>query len=167
MHYFIGNLGHLFVIASLVTSLVAAFAYWKSFYSNDSIKKEGWRKNARTAFYSHGLSVLGVVVVLFVIIYQHYFEYHYAYSHSSRHLPGQYMVSCFWEGQEGSFLLWLFWNAVLGIVLIRTSGKSEPIVMGVFALVQVFLASTSDQFYTAANSVAKRRTRNTAADPLN
>ncbi len=141
MHYFIGNLGHLFVIASFVTSLVAAFAYWKSFYSTDSIKKEGWRKNAITSFYVHGLSVLGIVAVLFVIIYQHYFEYHYAYSHSSLHLPGQYMVSCFWEGQEGSFLLWMFWQAVLGIILMRTKQGWEAPVMIVFALVQAFLAS--------------------------
>src|SRR5882672_230664 len=141
MHYFIGDLGHLFVIASFVTSIVAAFAYWKSFYSTDNIKNEEWRKNARTAFYIHGLSVLGVVAVLFVIIYQHYFEYHYAYSHSSLHLPGQYMVSCFWEGQEGSFLLWMFWQAVLGLILIHTQKAWEAPLMVVFALVQAFLAS--------------------------
>jgi cytochrome c-type biogenesis protein CcmF len=141
MHYFIGNLGHLFVIASLVTSIVAAFAYWKSFYSTDNVNKEEWRKNARTAFYIHGLSVLGVVAVLFVIIYQHYFEYHYAYSHSSLHLPGQYMVSCFWEGQEGSFLLWMFWQAALGLMVMRTKHGWEAPVMIVFALVQAFLAS--------------------------
>lgn len=141
MHYSIGNLGHLFVITSLVTSVVAAFAYWKNFYAADAVKKEGWRKNARMAFYLHGLSVLGVVAVLFIIIYQHYFEYHYAYSHSSLHLPGQYMVSCFWEGQEGSFLLWMFWQAVLGMMLMRTKHGWEAPVMIVFALVQAFLAS--------------------------
>lgn len=141
MHYFIGNLGHLLVIASLVTSVVAAFAYWKSFYATDTVAKEEWRKNARVAFYIHGLSVLGIVAVLFVIIYQHYFEYHYAYSHSSLHLPGQYMISCFWEGQEGSFLLWMFWQAVLGLMLTRSRHGWEAPVMIVFASVQAFLAS--------------------------
>jgi len=81
------------------------------------------------------------VITLFVIIYQHYFEYHYAYAHSSLHLPGQYMISCFWEGQEGSFLLWMFWQAVLGIMLMRTKHGWEAPVMIVFALVQAFLAS--------------------------
>ena len=52
------------------------------------------------------------------------------------------MIACFWESQEGSFLLWLFWNAVLGVALMRTSGsKWEAPVMTVFALVQAFLAS--------------------------
>src|SRR5258705_9984486 len=141
MHYFIGNIGHLFVIASLVTSVVAAFAYGKSFYSIDHITKEGWRKNGRAAFYFHGFSILVIVFSLFYIIFQHYFEYHYAYSHSSLHLQRQYMVACFWESQEGSFLLWMFWQAVLGVILMRTKQGWETPVMIVFALVQAFLAS--------------------------
>ncbi len=141
MHYLIGNLGHLFVIVSLVAALVSAFSYWKNFYSTNDLTKKSWLVNARIAFYMHGLAVLGIVSVLFTIIYRHYFEYHYAYSHSSLHLPGQYMVSCFWEGQEGSFLLWMFWQAVLGIILIHTQRNWEAPVMVVFALVQAFLAS--------------------------
>jgi cytochrome c-type biogenesis protein CcmF len=53
----------------------------------------------------------------------------------------QYLLSCFWEGQEGSFMLWSFWNAVLGIVVMRTSREWESPVMTVVSLAQVFLAS--------------------------
>jgi cytochrome c-type biogenesis protein CcmF len=140
MHYFIGDLGHLFVIASFVTSLISAFAYWKA-NSVGVETKEQWLGNARVAFYVHSTAVVGVIVSLFVIIYQHYFEYHYAYSHSSLHLPGEYMISCFWEGQEGSFLLWIFWQAIIGLFLIRTQRNWEAPVMVVFGLVQAFLAS--------------------------
>jgi cytochrome c-type biogenesis protein CcmF len=140
MHYFIGNLGHLFVIISFVTSLISVFAYWKSNLALEE-EKEHWLKNARVAFYAHSAAVMGVVISLFVIIYQHYFEYHYAYSHSSLHLQGEYMISCFWEGQEGSFLLWIFWQAILGIILINTQRDWEAPVMVVFGLVQAFLAS--------------------------
>ncbi len=140
MHYFIGNLGHLFVIISFVTSLISVFAYWKSNLALAE-EKEHWLKNARVAFYAHSAAVMGVVISLFVIIYQHYFEYHYAYSHSSLHLQGEYMISCFWEGQEGSFLLWIFWQAILGIILINTQRDWEAPVMVVFGLVQAFLAS--------------------------
>ena len=105
-------------------------------------EKDDWRTLARWAFYTHGLAVLGVAVSLYWIIYNHYFEYHYAWSHSSLALPVQYMISCFWEGQEGSFLLWLFWNAVVGVILTRTAGSRwEAPMMTVFALVQAFLAS--------------------------
>lgn len=140
MHYFIGNLGHLFVIISFVTSLVSAFAYWKSQIAKAE-DKDQWLINARVSFYAHTVAVLGVVVSLFIIIYEHYFEYHYAYSHSSLHLPGEYMVSCFWEGQEGSFLLWIFWHALIGLILIKTQKEWEAPVMVVFGLVQAFLAS--------------------------
>jgi cytochrome c-type biogenesis protein CcmF len=141
MHYFIGNLGHLFVITSMVAALVSAFAYWRNFYATDPLKQDDWRINGRIAFYIHSAAVLGIVAVLYTIIQQHYFEYHYAYSHSSLHLPSQYMISCFWEGQEGSFLLWMFWQAVLGLVLIHTQRAWEAPVMIIFALVQAFLAS--------------------------
>lgn len=141
IHYFIGDLGHFFIILSFVTSLVAAFAYWKTKYSVEGAVQESWRQNARIAFYVHTLAVIGVFVSLFTIIYNHYFEYHYAYSHSSRHLPSHYMVSCFWEGQEGSFLLWIFWQAVLGLFVIHTQKNWEAPVMIVFSLVQAFLVS--------------------------
>jgi len=56
-------------------------------------------------------------------------------------MPMRYLLSCFWEGQEGSFLLWTFWNLILGNVLIKTAGKWQPSTMTVVSSVQVFLAS--------------------------
>jgi cytochrome c-type biogenesis protein CcmF len=141
LHYFIGNLGHLLVIASFVMALVSAFSYLKATHSKDLHDRQRWLMNARTAFWIHSVAVVGIASVLFTIIYQHYFEYHYAYAHSSRHLPGQYMISCFWEGQEGSFLLWMFWQSVLGLILIYTQKSWEAPVMVVFSTVQGFLAS--------------------------
>jgi len=141
MHLLIGNLGHFFVIASFVTALFTFFIYVKAVRSQDLVEQKQWLENGRVGFYLHTFSVLGIIFALFSIIYNHYFEYHYAYSHSSLHLPGQYMVSCFWEGQEGSFLLWMFWQAILGLILIRTQKTWEGPVMSVFALVQAFLTS--------------------------
>jgi cytochrome c-type biogenesis protein CcmF len=145
IHTTIGQLGHFLVILSFVTALVATGAYLKTTLAGPSAPDLGdWRRLARGAFYLHGLAVLGVAITLYTIVYNHYFEYHYAWSHSSRALPVQYMISCFWEGQEGSFLLWLFWNAVLGVILIRGHRKGsnwEAPVMTVFALVQAFLVS--------------------------
>ena len=140
MHYFIGNLGHLFVITSFVTSLISVFAYFKSQFAPTE-EKDQWLKNARISFYVHGLAVLGVVASLFIIISNHYFEYHYAYSHSDSRLPLHYLISTFWNGQEGSFLLWIFWQAFLGVILINTQREWEAPVMVVFGLVQAFLAS--------------------------
>ncbi|MEL7002545.1 MAG: cytochrome c biogenesis protein CcsA [Bacteroidota bacterium] len=141
IHEFIGDLGHVSVIVSFIAALAAAFSYFKATNSSDLKSKKGWQVNGKVAFYIHSAAVLGVVVSLFYIIYNHYFEYHYAWSHSSRRLPTHYMISCFWEGQEGSFLLWMFWHAILGIIIIATNKFWESPVMTVFSLVQAFLAS--------------------------
>lgn len=141
INLFIGNIGHLFVIISFVLSLASAFSYFMVSKKDDDFAQKEWTQNGRILFYLHGVFVVAVIVVLFLIIYNNYYEYHYAYAHASKYLPVHYMISCFWEGQEGSFLLWIFWNAVLGIILINTNKKWEAPIMVVFALVQAFLAS--------------------------
>ncbi|TAF67470.1 MAG: cytochrome C biogenesis protein [Cytophagales bacterium] len=140
---FIGDLGHLFVVASFITAIVAAISYaittqQLSLANHSTI---AWRNFSRFSFYIHTLSTWGVILVLFYIIYNHLFEYHYAWSHSSRNLPVYYMISCFWEGQEGSFLLWIFWHTCLGLILIHTNKTWEAPLMTIFALVQAFLVS--------------------------
>ena len=99
----VGDFGHLFVITSFITSLVATYAFFQSAQNKELHNR--WKNFSRIAFYLHGAAVLGVVSSLFIIIYNHHYEYHYAWSHSSNSLPVYYMISCFWEGQEGSFLL--------------------------------------------------------------
>lgn len=140
-HLFIGNLGKFFVVLSLVASLLATLAYVLATNSTDDLDKHSWKRFARIGFITHALSVLGIFITLFYIIHAHYFEYSYAWQHSSKALPVYYMISCFWEGQEGSFLLWMFWHAVLGLILMRTSGKWETPVMAVIALSQIVLSS--------------------------
>lgn len=141
IHTFIGAFGHFLLISSFVFSLLASILYFISARENDPFKRKQWAVNGRLSFYIHSAAVIGVVVSLFLIIYNHYFEYHYAWSHSSRTLPVHYMISSFWEGQEGSFLLWIFWHVLIGISLIFTSKKWESPVMAIFSLVQAFLTS--------------------------
>jgi cytochrome c-type biogenesis protein CcmF len=141
IHYLVGDLGHLFVITSFVASLASAFIYLKARQTPFPEQQKSWLLNGRVAFAVHSVSVIGIVVCLFIIIQRHYFEYHYAFSHSSRQLAPEYMIACFWEGQEGSFLLWMFWQAVLGIILIAKKDSWEAPVMAIVSAVQAFLAS--------------------------
>ncbi|MCU0400134.1 MAG: cytochrome c biogenesis protein CcsA [Algoriphagus sp.] len=137
---FVGNLGHLMTIVAFVSALVSAFAYIQYFQANE-IDKASWRRFSRISFYIHAASTAMIAFSLFEIIYNHRYEYFYAYSHSSKALPVHYMISSFWEGQEGAFILWAFWNVVLGVILIHTNKFWEAPVMVVFALVQAFLVS--------------------------
>jgi len=140
IHTLIGNFGQLFVIIAFVSALVAAFSFYKSVVIDD-LHKKGWMTYAQGAFYVHAVAVISIVFCLYYIVYNHYFEYHYAWSHSSLQLPVHYMISCFWEGQEGSFLLWTFWNVVLGMIILNTNKVWKGPVMSIFALIQVFLTS--------------------------
>ena len=136
IHYFEGQLGHIFIIAAFVSSLLSAWAFFKG-----RNQDEVWSSFGSKVFYVHAVAVIGIVATLFFLIHNHFFEYHYVYSHSSKLLPVYYQISCFWEGQEGSFLLWMFWNAILGIVLINTNKFWKAPVMFVMTLTQVFLTS--------------------------
>jgi cytochrome c-type biogenesis protein CcmF len=132
-----GNLGHMAVVLSFTASILSALAWYFAHQKNDA----SWEKIARMAFHTQSLMVLTIIGTLFYIIHQHMFEYHYAWQHSSIDLPVYYMISCFWEGQEGSFLLWVFWQMVIGNIMLHTSGLWTRQVMAVLMLSQIVLTS--------------------------
>ncbi len=139
-HLLPGHLGQIFVILSFGAALLSAISYYFATTNTNKLDKS-WLKMARVAFYVNSASIFGVGVCLFYVIYNHYFEYHYAWAYTSRDLPVYYIVSGFWNGQEGGFLLWTFWQAVLGNILIRRAKSWEQPVMTVISLSQVLLAS--------------------------
>jgi cytochrome c-type biogenesis protein CcmF len=140
-HLLPGLLGHFFITLSLVASLVATFAYFKTTQSKNDTDAGRWKTMARGAFMADVLSVFAIFGILFYIIYNHLFEYKYAWQHSSRTLEVKYLLSCFWEGQEGSFLLWSIWHCVLGLILVRKARNWEAPVMTVVSFAQVCLAT--------------------------
>jgi cytochrome c-type biogenesis protein CcmF len=138
----IGNLGQASVILAFVAAAVAAYGYFQAARGRALGQADAsWLRLARGAFFVHGAAVVAVVFCLFNIIYAHRYEYYYAWSHSSNHLPLHFMISCFWEGQEGSFLLWIFWHVVLGLGIMKFNKEWEAPVLAVFATVQAFLVS--------------------------
>ncbi|MBL7883655.1 MAG: cytochrome c biogenesis protein CcsA, partial [Bacteroidia bacterium] len=138
-HLWIGKVGNLFVVLSFVFALLASVSYFFASRNNDA--SFSWKKIARMSFRFHALSVIGIVATLFIMLMNHYFEYEYVWHHSNKEMPMRYILSCFWEGQEGSFLLWTFWHIVIGIILQKTAKNFEAPVMTIVSLVQVFLAS--------------------------
>jgi cytochrome c-type biogenesis protein CcmF len=137
-----GQIGHFLVLLSFMSSLVAAIAYFCSAQAKLVANQFDWSQLGRVAFFVHFASIVGVFVTLFYIIFTHRFEYHYAWSHSSTTLPFKYLLSCFWEGQEGSFLLWLVWHGLLGCIVAVKSGKWEAPVMTTISAIQFILGAT-------------------------
>ena len=143
-HLLPGQIGYFLTILSLVAALLATYAFAKAFFSKELSVQAQWNRLAKIAFYIEAISVFSCFIILFYIISNHLFEYKYAYMHSDKNLPYQYLLSCFWEGQEGSFLLWSFWHSVLGLlVLARLKRWNNNIngVMMVLNFVQFVLAT--------------------------
>lgn len=138
-HLWVGTIGNSFVFLSLIAAILSTVAYY--FHAKEQLTSE-WKSFARLCFSIHSISVIGIATTLFYMLFNHMYEYSYVWQHSNNSMPMEYIMSCFWEGQEGSFLLWTFWNVVLGNILRRQMDeKWEAPTMAVFSLVQVFLAS--------------------------
>lgn len=140
-HLLPGQAGHFFAVLSLVASLVATIAYFKASRVELDTQKASWIRLARVSFLAETISVLAMFGILYYIISNHLFEYKYAYNHSDRSLQVEYLLSCFWEGQEGSFMLWSFWHCVLGWVLIWRAKVWEAGVMTVISFAQFAIAT--------------------------
>ncbi len=65
----------------------------------------------------------------------------------------KYLLACFWEGQEGSFLLWSFWHCVLGLIVIKKEKQWEAPVMTVVSFMQFCLATMIIGFTFWGNKV--------------
>jgi cytochrome c-type biogenesis protein CcmF len=143
-HLLPGQLGHFFVILSFIGSLLSAFAYFQAAQKENTnpVASLSWMSIARNSYIIHTASIIAVFFTLYYIITHHLFEYHYAWAHSDKSLNTKYLLSCFWEGQQGSFLLWSFWHGILGLVVIFKGKALESRAMTVIAIVQACLATT-------------------------
>jgi cytochrome c-type biogenesis protein CcmF len=140
-HLLPGQFGTFLAILSVISSLLATITYFKSTQSTQLANQESWKRIARAAFLAEIISVIGIFISLYFIISNHRFEYRYAWQHSNYQLPMQYILACFWEGQEGSFLLWSFWHCVLGGIIILRERKWEAPVMTTISFMQFALAT--------------------------
>lgn len=139
-HLFPGILGKFFVWISFFAAIIATIFFILSFFSK-RFDNKSYLSGARGFYILHTLSLVGVAVVLYYLIFKHYFEYSYVWQYSSRMLPVKYIISCFWAGQEGSFLVWAIGQALTGIILLFIARDWEKPVMTVVALSQVFVTS--------------------------
>ncbi len=135
-----GKIGQFFIVLAFASSLLSAIAYFFA-VKNKDLQDKSWVKIGRIAFLTNVASIIGIGSILFYLILNHYYEYNYVYQHSSKTLPVYYIISAFWEGQEGSFWLWAFWQSVLGAILIWKAKTWENGVMTVVAFSQAFLTS--------------------------
>ncbi|MEK6571269.1 MAG: cytochrome c biogenesis protein CcsA, partial [Bacteroidota bacterium] len=129
-------IGSVLIKIAFAGVLFSTFAYFLSFRSEE----EKWAVRARYGFYIGALGTFFSAALLLYLILTHQFQYTYVWSYSSTSLTTPLLISTFYAGQEGSFMLWALYTAIIGLILMQYSAKKgyEPEIMWVYALIQVF-----------------------------
>ena len=137
-------LGNLSLFLALVFALFSAILFLRGARGDERLLNLG-----RKTYYAFLLFTALASAYLVYLFFAHRFVVEYVYSYSSSAEPFFYLLSGFWAGQEGSFLLWLFFGSLLGVFLMsgrrrstlytKESGIREGHVMFFYLLVQIFL----------------------------
>ncbi|HKK78655.1 MAG TPA: hypothetical protein VJ933_03460, partial [Phaeodactylibacter sp.] len=141
-HLIPGYIGQAAIMLGFSAALLATVAYFFATQKRDKVAEANdWLRIGRWSFVVHGVAIFTLIGTMFYVMINQYYEYQYVQAHVSEDLPMKYIFSAFWEGQEGSFLLWMFWHIVLGMVLMGTAKKWEAPTLSIVSLVQVFIGS--------------------------
>ncbi|MCK6602376.1 MAG: cytochrome c biogenesis protein CcsA [Bacteroidetes bacterium] len=128
------------VLFSLVSFALSGLGYFITTRKKEESAAE-WLAVSRVSFAAGTVLISAVFAILIYLLTTHQFQYNYVYSYSSIDLPVKYLVSTFWAGQEGSFILWIFLLSIIGLLVMQSSKEYEPYVMVSFALANTFLIS--------------------------
>ena len=135
-----GGLGYAPGTLALWFALVSGLATMAAYARALALQKEGGEPYdaalslGRRLYYAHAASILIASAILMYLLLTHDFRVSYVTSYSGRELPLRYLFSTFWAGQEGSFLTWLFFGAIIGPFVLRSAREQEPPVMAVYVL---------------------------------
>jgi cytochrome c-type biogenesis protein CcmF len=128
------NFGMVLIILSFTLTLVTAYFYFVSTRGSES----ALRASRKIYLATFAFIMLSSLYFLYLIL-THSFQYDYIYRYSSRSLPLGYLISSFWAGQEGSYLLWSLFISTIGLIFYRTAKQFESWSMLFILLIQAFL----------------------------
>jgi cytochrome c-type biogenesis protein CcmF len=127
------NPGAAFITAACVATVVSLAGYAR-FVKSD--RPPRW---PRLAFHAGTVLLVLAGLVLLEALLAHRFQYGYVASYTDRSLSVFYLVSAFWAGQEGTFLLWAIFVGALGWMVSRRAGDLEAPIMLALAVNQIAL----------------------------
>ncbi len=128
-------IGKASIVVAFVTAIASAVGYLQYYRK----KEESTLKLANTFNFLMFASVLFASALLMSQLLTHNFQLNYVYSYSSRSLPLKYLISTFWAGQEGTFLLWIIFSAVYAILLMRKFARKNPLLLFFILLSQIYI----------------------------
>ncbi len=129
-------IGNLLIILTILSGAFTAVMYYYSLKGyNNTLNL------ARQGYYVMTALVSAASLLLLYFILSHQFQYKYVFEYSSRDLSLGLLLSTFFAGQEGSFLLWLLLTLLFGTYLINTfeNEEKESAFMFVYTIAALFL----------------------------
>lgn len=131
-------LGKIFIYIAFLSSIISIISFFFVHLGKDNLLKI-----ARMFFHITAVSVILSAVYLMYIILTHQYQYAYVWEQSNSELQLPLLISTFWSGQEGSFMVWTLFTALIGIFLqnyVSNEDRNEPQVMSIYTLVLAFLS---------------------------
>ena len=132
------NLGFLAAIISMILYFLNTRAKQKNTKKKKDYYNSAYLKQARFSYYSMVTLIIMAVIYLYYLILTHNFQVKYVYQYSSRDLSLGLLISTFWAGQQGSFLLWAFFTAIMGLLVIKYAKSFESYSMLFLNIVMAF-----------------------------
>lgn len=147
----LGTIGSLLLLVGFVAAIVSGIAFFLAVHRQADA--ESWRRIGRRSWWVGSGAVLGAFGLLVYLFLTRQYQYAYVFANSSNDLPTYFTISASWAGQEGSFLVWILFTAMIGGALIVWFGRSlagrdgeqrrhfEAPVMALMSLTQAFMVS--------------------------
>ncbi len=133
-----GQLGGAMLWVGIVAAILTMVAYGVSLTRPKS-RKLLWA--ARLLYGLSAVSLLTAFASLATIVYNRQYQYLYAFEHTGNDLHTWYRFAATWSGQEGSFLLWGSWTAIIGFLVLAKAGRYEARVTPFFVSILAFLCA--------------------------
>lgn len=116
----VAHIGDFFIFSATACTVLSAILYLLAWRGKDQ-----FHLLARRFFQLTTVCVVGALATLMYLILTHDFRVAYVFSYSSTDLPLHYLFATLWGGQEGTFLLWLFYTVILGTIMMYTAKQFE------------------------------------------
>lgn len=126
-------IGDLLILVGVAMNIVCGISFWQL-----GRGRQSWESLAIRSYHVFTASAVLASALLYYLFFSHNYAFKYVFEYSERAQPFFYILSAFWGGQEGTYLLWLLLLALFGYVIIRRGGRYAGPAMAVYCLINLF-----------------------------
>lgn len=125
--------GDLLILLGFVFNLLAGVSFFLAARGNKS-----YENLAKKSYHVFTIVTALAAAYLFYLFFSHNYAIKYVHDYSDNSLSFFYVLSAFWGGQEGTYLLWLLFSALFGYIILRRAGEYRLWAMVIYSSVNLF-----------------------------